>query len=970
LTKSLHRLRVSTLDSFFARLATSYTLELGLPPGWTILDDLEDDVLRRQAVEQILSRQETADTRRIAGLIAKGDSGRRVSSLIQDTVGEFYDIYRQTDAAAWQHTPPTGLLTSEALTETIDQLRVAALPSHKSIEKQRDKDCNAAAENDWQSFITSGFGPYVARGETKYYRKEMPAEVCALYQRLLDHARSCLVDQLIRKTAAVHEILTAFDAAYRNLKHRAGGLRFEDVTERLAETLGSGDAPPAGLSHLAYRLDGEISHLLLDEFQDTSLPQWQVLQPFAQQVTRPQENTSFFAVGDTKQAIYGWRGGRAEIFDAIEEQLDGVTSQPLAKSFRSSQVVIDAVNRLFSNLPRHSNLKQDEGTIRQWCAAVESHSTARDLPGHVTLETGPTIPEQRSSEATDDLISLAADRVLQITRSAPQASVGVLVRQNKYIAQLIAQLRARGVDASEESGNPLTDSAPVMLLLSLLQLADHPGDTIARFHVATSPLREALDLAEHDNDNRATQLAAKIRRELVDNGYGPTLDRWARKLIPACTRRDVIRLGQLVDLAYQYQSDASLRPGDFIRFVEQERVQDPSAANVRVMSIHQAKGLQFDTVVLPLLDSQLIAVTPKFVTGGGTATTPPALVSAYANKKLQPLLPADLQAAFVQTQAASIRGELCVLYVAVTRAIHALHMLIPPSKPTEKHLTTNSAGLVRAGLTDGQRAEPSAVLYDHGDPDWPSRVDWSAESATGESAKPGTADSPLQVTLAPMTDGRSRGLGRRAPSQANAGPIRLAELRKVANSAAMDRGTLFHAWFEEVVWLDDGPPGKPLLESIARRLGFQPDQIQQHVTNFLSMLQRDAARRLLSRTSYLSHSEPPLPAAIVDELKSAPCSIEVLREHDVAVRLEGELLTGSIDRLVLIRRGEQVLAADIIDYKTDVISPEGLDSHERTAHYRRQLQAYADAVSTIYELAPERIATRLLFVESDQIVPV
>src|SRR5690606_33090657 len=101
LTQSLHRLRVGTLDSFFARLATSYTLELGLPPGWQIIDELADAQLRRQAVEAVLSDLPTSDVRRLTALLSKADSGRRVSTLLQETVDQFYDIFQQTHEAAW-----------------------------------------------------------------------------------------------------------------------------------------------------------------------------------------------------------------------------------------------------------------------------------------------------------------------------------------------------------------------------------------------------------------------------------------------------------------------------------------------------------------------------------------------------------------------------------------------------------------------------------------------------------------------------------------------------------------------------------------------------------------------------------------------------------------------------------------------------------------------------------------------------
>src|SRR5205823_867923 len=127
-------------------------------------------------------------------------------------------------------------------------------------------------------------------------------------------------------------------------------LRFSDVTFRLADAIGAIEP-----ERLAFRLDGGIRHVLLDEFQDTSPSQWRVLRPLAENVVGTNGGT-FFCVGDAKQAIYGWRGGVAEIFDALEGQLPGLEQRSLAESYRSAQPVIDAVNAVFNKLTSHPNL--------------------------------------------------------------------------------------------------------------------------------------------------------------------------------------------------------------------------------------------------------------------------------------------------------------------------------------------------------------------------------------------------------------------------------------------------------------------------------------------------------------------------------------------------------------------------------------------------------------------------------------
>src|SRR6185312_11146571 len=124
--------------------------------------------------------------------------------------------------------------------------------------------------------------------------------------------------------------------------------------------------------------------------------------------------------------------------------------------------------------------------------------------------------------------------------AAPRASIGVLVRTNTAVARLIYELKIRGVPASEEGGNPLVDSPAVELILSLLKIGDHPGDSVARFHVAKSPLGEGSGFRVQGSEGGAEgeserggggeweRLSQRVRRELLEEGYGPTIFKFAK----------------------------------------------------------------------------------------------------------------------------------------------------------------------------------------------------------------------------------------------------------------------------------------------------------------------------------------------------------------------------------------------------------------------------------------------------------
>src|SRR4029077_682891 len=111
-----------------------------------------------------------------------------------------------------------------------------------------------------------------------------------------------------------------------------------------------------------------------------------------------------------------------------------------------------------------------------WSEHFPKHTTAKsDLAGYVCLHTGPA--QQPGRDQRGDHCQFAAEKIRAIVREAPGRSVGVLCRQNETVARMIYELRRQHVDASEEGGGALTDSAAVELLLSLLTLSDHPGHT-------------------------------------------------------------------------------------------------------------------------------------------------------------------------------------------------------------------------------------------------------------------------------------------------------------------------------------------------------------------------------------------------------------------------------------------------------------------------------------------------------------
>jgi ATP-dependent exoDNAse (exonuclease V) beta subunit len=349
-------------------------------------------------------------------------------------------------------------------------------------------------------------------------------------------------------------------------------------------------------------------------------------------------------------------------------------------------------------------------------------------------------------------------------------------------------------------------------------------------------------------------------------------------------------------------------------------------------------------------------------------------VCRYVSRETRPLLPKAFVAMFDAHERRVVEESLCVLYVALTRAVHMLDIIIAPSSPREKSIPSTSAGILRAALVGDGPIEPEAVLYEWGDPNWakklkpPAAPEGHAPSWPPELPAP---ERPLELRLAASSARPTRGLDRRSPSQLEGGPrVNLASRLQLDTSGAADRGTLVHAWFEQIAWLEEGVADDDALRRVAEKLGPRAD-LDDLLRQFHEMLDQPAIADALRRATYHQPAAGDARSAVHAGPEVADPRWEVLRERRFALRDGESLLTGSIDRLVVLYNGPAAVGADILDYKTDAIGPNDPAAiDEKLNHYRPQLDAYRRAVSAMYKLPPERVSARLAFVSVGVVKPV
>ncbi|AMV72258.1 UvrD-helicase domain-containing protein [Desulfuromonas carbonis] len=398
----------------------------------------------------------------------------------------------------------------------------------------------------------------------------------------------------------------------------SGETDFAEVALRALAGLSDGDAP----SELLLRLDAGIRHLLVDEFQDTSYLQFRLLETLTEGWS-PGDGRSLFLVGDPMQSIYRFREAEVGLF--LRARREGVGTVPLEAlhletNFRSSASLVDWFNASFASIfPRFEEITRGAVTY----SPAFSFATGKG-EGAVTI-----LPRQGRDDAAE------GEEVVALTREALGRGerVAILVRARSHLGNILPLLRGAGIDYLAQDVDLLAERPLVRDLVSLTHALLHTGDRLAWLSVLRAPWCGLLlsDLARLV-EGRA---AATLPELLADPGRLETLSADGREragrvfAVLQRGRRQRGRLGlrRLVEGCWLALGGPACYPGGELEDAEQffallqrldrggdletlealaEALQRLYAApdgkasgQLQVMTIHKAKGLEFDTVIIP-----------------------------------------------------------------------------------------------------------------------------------------------------------------------------------------------------------------------------------------------------------------------------------------------------------------------------------------------------------------------------------
>ena len=985
-------LKIQTIHAFCAALLRRFPLEAGVAPDFAEVDPRSLQALRIELLDD-LAAGDAAE--RLDGLAGAVSEGTLAATL--DEIGRFRDAFRpgarQHDLHALIDLPAHfdgESLSMQVFTGDEAAMARALVPALRASGRNDSKLADALAPliNRADLSVLPALEKELLYGEgatrnDPFTSKAATLPTKALRERLLD-AEPAAMDILVALGARVevarplHLRLAALERAqalHRFARHwlpateaakaARGWLEFDDLILRARDLL----SDPSVAQWVLFKLDGGIDHILVDEAQDTSPAQWEVIALLAQEFTAGEgardAQRTIFVVGDRKQSIYSFQGADLRGFDSVRAQFDARFSaigermhrMELLHSFRSSDAILRLVDTCFGA----------DATGNGLGGRTEHIAFHRDAPGRVDL--WPLVapvekpdpgawddPLDRPSEAHHE-VRLARQIAAEIaaiiargeriqTRDGLRA-VGpgdflVLVRRRRLLFhEVIRACKAEGLSVAGADRLILTEELAVQDLIALLRFLALPEDDLSLACALRSPLFGwSEDRLFHLAHGREGFLWEKLRGEpqaadtvsvLQDLRDQTDFLRPYELIERALTRHDgrrrmLARFGPEAEdaieafvaqsLAYEAEEIPTL--DGFLGWVEAAEVEvkrqsEAAGDRIRVMTVHGAKGLEAPIVVLP-----------------DTADRPDRTRSVLCDIDGVPLLrmptteAPDIQRAADDASAAQRREESDrLLYVALTRA--------------ERWLIIAGAGTVNGPESWYGRIEAGIRSLRTQTQDFPSGLGlrfwsgtWPEPRRAPVAAVPGFECTGLDTLAQPLPAPPARILPL-SPS-ALGGAKALPGDAGATEEVALRRGRMIHALLEHL-------PATPIAARDARAAKLLAPF---HASEVEAALCREEAEALMRAPELTDLFAP-----------------ETLAEVALAGSWEGRPLFGVIDRLLV--RPDHVLA---IDFKTNRVVP--ATSDEVPEGLLRQIGAYMHLLRPVY---PEkRIKGAILWTATAQLM--
>jgi len=995
-------LRIATFHAFCQSLLRRFPLEASVAPHFALVEERDQAELLTAARDEALAAP-SAGMERALETVAPFADAEGFSGLVRGVLSAHARLERALSggnapdgvAAMQRRVLAVGLddtetsVLAEACGRDLTHLtRAASALATSGSGEDRDRAAaigrwlarrpaeRIARWEEWRAVFLTAEGKPRARLATSGAERSMPglgeimraeAEAVLAVEEQLRRARAAACSEAVLRLVA-----PVIDAYGRRKRFRAG-LDYDDLIERTRRLLAATDT-----AWVQYKLDGGLDHVLVDEAQDISAAQWEVVESltgefFAGEGARAGVARTLFAVGDVKQSIYSFQGAAPAEFSRARDRASarvaavrgarGFRNERLAVSFRSTAPVLALVDAVFADPEASSGVSLDGAPIVHR-PAREGQAGRVELWPAVPADAVPDAdgwslePTERARSGEEKLAQAIAARIhrwLETGETLPArgramraGDILVLVRRRRaFVGHLIRALKARRIPVSGVDRMVVADELAVMDVLATLEALLLPEDDLTLAAALRSPLfglsdpslmalalgRGRLSLrgalrrraGERPEWQEAEAiLSALAARADFDTPHGLI----SRLLGPLGGRaRLLARLGpdaadpldELLNAALAHERAHPPSLQGFLAWLraggsEIKREQEPGADSVRVMTVHGAKGLESPVVILA--DTTSVPRQPDDLHWLPDPATGTDVPLWAPRRELRPW---PVEQARARAQAETMQEYRRLLYVALTRAEDRLLVTGALSRKGAGKDPGCWYDLVEAGFRRLPGAvaagfDPGALLGEQG---WPAGG-WFFE----------TVQEP-RVQLRRDAEGAAPSPPAELPAWVRAAPP-AEEMPPRPLSPSEDEG-------------EEPPAASPLTEAGATerrfRRGTLVHALLEHLPGLPPGERRAAAERFLSAPGL------GLPADVVSEIAAETLAIlddprfaplfapGALAEAPVAGRVGNRVVAGQVDRLAIT--DTEVLVAD---FKTNRPPPERVE--EVAPAYLRQMAAY------------------------------
>ncbi|RXJ81322.1 RecB-like helicase [Arcobacter sp. F2176] len=354
--------------------------------------------------------------------------------------------------------------------------------------------------------------------------------------------------------SSLYELYKLFKDFKKSYNKNKNYFTFNDISNYVYELLSS----KIDKDFLYFRLDSKYNHILIDEFQDTSLLQYKILEPLIEEALsgNSEKFKSFFYVGDIKQSIYRFRGGKRELFDFVSKKHNQIETEILNTNFRSAKNIVEFVNRAFINLNNYEYYEQ--------LSNIEN--------GYVEVISDDKLKEEEKYQ------TIASTIAKLIRKNIDPNSIAILTYTNDDVLELYSYLSKMfpTLKISTEMTSKLINQENVKACINAIKYLYYKENIYKEnlnAIIGNAP-NTKLDFDFDLEENRVFELVLKVAK------YFNILDDNVIKFV-----EESKNFTDIVDFVYEVD-------------LMETPIENKEQIGLQILTIFKSKGLEFDTVIL------------------------------------------------------------------------------------------------------------------------------------------------------------------------------------------------------------------------------------------------------------------------------------------------------------------------------------------------------------------------------------